>query len=662
MSLPRVWQAALAAAEVVSFDIFDTAIVRTVLHPVDAFLLLGREHGMADPADFARRRIAAEKTARDRAWEACGATEITLVQVYAVLAEHYGWSTDETAEVRERERRVERRQCRQNPAMAELYAAAQAAGKRVGFISDMYLDADLIRDILADAGYRDYDFFYLSCVDGETKSTGRLFAKALTDLQVAPDKVLHVGDNRHADVQQAQAAGLRTLYYEKCATRLLADKRLRQRLLASNTPAATVCSVADVDAELFASAWQGLAATCKHQFRNDHDSPETIWRDLGYLYVGPLFLGFALWLAAGLRRDGVDRVYFLARDGYIMKQVYDRLRTAGWADAEAHYLYASRRALNVPAIERIDEESTDFLVSGTSRLTVGQFLRRVGLDPVELSDAIRACGFSSTEQRVLSGEDYGRLRALFRAVEQPLLRSTEREREALSVYFRQEGLLAPGQWAIADIGWHGSLQQSLERLSQRFGGPAQVPGFYLGTFAGAQRHVARGAQHRGYLCELGQPADMLAVIRASVEVFEWIFSAPHGSVIRLDLDGGQVRPVFEDAAFEQERQATASLMQAGALAFVDAFLGQWEQPQTLALPPQLVVRALAGLLQAPTRHEAELLGNLPHVEGFGDVQVSRPIARPGHSVFNPFRLRQLAEQYRSSFWRAGFRRRLNPFR
>lgn len=662
MSIPNEWKAALVDTEVVSFDVFDTAIVRTVLHPADAFLLLGKEFGLVDPADFARHRISAEKTARDRAWESSGATEITLEQIYVVLAEHYGWPSGETTIRRERERQMERRQCRRNAAVAELYDAARAAGKRVGFISDMYLDEALIHDILSDAGYLDYCFLYLSSVAGETKSTGRLFDKALSDLQVAPDKMLHVGDNHHADIQQAHAAGLRTLFYEKCATRLLADRHLNLRLQVNAAPAATTCQAANVDTELFLSAWQGLAATHKHQFRNDRASPEAFWRDIGYLYVGPLFLGFAVWLSESVKQGGIDRIYFLARDGYIMKEVYDRLRIAGWANADSHYLYASRRALNVPAIEKIDEESTDFLVSGTSRLTVGQFLRRVGLEPSELSDTIRSCGFSGAEHLILSGEDYGRLRALFRAVEQPLLTSTKAEREALEVYFRQQGLLSPGKWAIADIGWHGSLQQSLENLSKRFGGPAQVPGFYLGTFPGAQRYVSRGALHRAYLCELGQPESMLTTIRTSVELFEWIFSAPHGSVIRMMLTEKDVQPVFENAEFEEQRRATASLMQSGALEFVDAFLRQWERPPTLHLPPQIVVRALEELLKAPTGQEAALLGDLPHVEGFGDVQVSRLIAHPSHSIFNPFRWRRLAGQYRNAFWRAGFRRRLNPFK
>lgn len=661
MDLPRVWQTALAKAEVVSFDIFDTAILRAVMHPVDVFLQVALEYGLADPAGFSRQRIAAEKEARDRAWRACGATEITLANIYEVLAEIAGFDSEESASVLATERQVERRQCRRNPAIGDFFDAAQRQGKRVGFISDMYLDEALIREILADAGYVDYDFFYLSCQQGLTKATGKLFALALADFGVSAAQVLHVGDNREADVKRAQAAGMQSIYYEKCGTRLLGDKRLATRLGLSQTAVATTCAADKAGEAFFSSVWHGLAAAHKHQHRSGGEGPEAFWQDLGYLYVGPLLLGFSLWLAESLRSNQTERVYFLARDGHVMKRVYDRLHRAGWADAEAHYLYASRRALNVPAIERIDDESSDFLVSGTSRLTVGQFLSRVGLDPVELSDEIAAAGFSDAQHRVLSGEDYGRLRALFRHAEPKLLRNTEQERAALAEYFANEGLLSPGQWAIADIGWHGSLQQSLERLCQRFGGQGRVPGYYLGTFAGAQRHIERGAQHRGYLCELGQPTEMLQVIRASVEVFEWIFSAPHGSVVRLEKQSDGVNPVFENAAFERERQITAGLMQNSALAFVDDFLSLWARPVPCQLPPQLVVCALAGLLHAPTRREATLLGNLPHVEGFGDVQVSRPIARPGHSLLNPFRLKHLADQYRGAFWRAGFRRRLNPF-
>lgn len=62
--------------------------------------------------------------------------------------------------------------------------------------------------------------------------------------------------------------------------------------------------------------------------------------------IGPLVVGFVLWLAHRLRECPCDAVLFSARDGWIIKDVYDRVRAthAGSDLPPSVYLYASRLA------------------------------------------------------------------------------------------------------------------------------------------------------------------------------------------------------------------------------------------------------------------------------------------------------------------------------
>ncbi|WP_204338159.1 hypothetical protein, partial [Proteus mirabilis] len=82
-SLAERWSERIEAAEVVSFDVFDTLFVRFVASPEDVFDLVGARHGLPD---FRRRRIAAQRDAF-RVMRAAGRREIDLDGIYAFLSD-----------------------------------------------------------------------------------------------------------------------------------------------------------------------------------------------------------------------------------------------------------------------------------------------------------------------------------------------------------------------------------------------------------------------------------------------------------------------------------------------------------------------------------------------------------------------------------------------
>lgn len=146
-------------------------------------------------------------------------------------------------------------------------------------------------------------------------------------------------------------------------------------------------------------------------------------------------------------------LYFLSRDGQILKRIYVHL--SSWVECAppSEYLYASRRALNIPAITDLDERIVDFLVSGTSILRVVQFLERIGLDSRLFTGAVREAGFSSPDQRVRTGADYAKLRTLFRSIADEIRHVAVGERSVILDYFRHVGILEKKRIGIVDIGW-----------------------------------------------------------------------------------------------------------------------------------------------------------------------------------------------------------------
>lgn len=393
--------------------------------------------------------------------------------------------------------------------------------------------------------------------------------------------------------------------------------------------------------------------------------PADFWIDLGYRRVGPLLAGFATWLPHAIGQHDFRDVCFLSRDGHLIKLALERVfahRASAGPVPRMRYLYASRRVFNLAAIERLDDEALEFLTSGANRMSVRQFLARIEIDAEAHLDTVARIGFASPDEIVEGGLGYGRLRALLRALDEVILARARTEFEMLERYFREEGLLDGGEVAIVDLGWHGSLQDAMSRLIARMGGTTTLTGYYLGTFPPASRYAQRGQVMHGYLCEEGKPDALHAAIKTAVELFEWVFSAPHGSVCNFRMDEGGIEPVFAEFAFEAEQWRAASAMQSGALSFVDDYLALW-QGQTLPhVPPEEAVRNFHAVLTRPTMEEARHLGRLQHAEGFGKVAVARPIGMPQGSLWNPFSYARLVRGYRRAFWQPGYLRNLFTIR
>lgn len=65
---------------------------------------------------------------------------------------------------------------------------------------------------------------------------------------------------------------------------------------------------------------------------------------VGYGMLGQYLFSQAMWLAEELRRGGYERLVFLARDGYWVKQAFDRIAAAMGLSVETDYVRISRQA------------------------------------------------------------------------------------------------------------------------------------------------------------------------------------------------------------------------------------------------------------------------------------------------------------------------------
>ncbi len=290
--------------DIISFDIFDTLLLRPYVNPADMFVHMERAY---KKTGFVAWRTGAEAAF----YRTHGTTrEARLVDIYSVPGDF--------ADMQAAEMDWEYNILTANPKMKEIYDFAIAAGKRVIIASDMYLPQEFIERTLSKNGFAGYHKLYLSNEINHRKDRGDMYGYILADLDVAPNKVLHIGDNKHSDFEQARRNGISAYLYTRVADSYMAKNRKAASFYAANP---------------------GLGASIITAMCAARSSFGDYWTDFGYRYAGPVAYAYARWIYNRATECGLKNILFIARDGYLVQKVFN---TINQGEIKNSYVYAPR--------------------------------------------------------------------------------------------------------------------------------------------------------------------------------------------------------------------------------------------------------------------------------------------------------------------------------
>lgn len=434
---------AIDSHEYISFDIFDTLIMRRVLEPTDVFEIVERlleEKGFENNR-FRERRISAEEALKYPA----------ISQVYEEMGRRNKLAGDILDEWMQLEIMVEDRVLVPRRKMIELYRYALDQGKKVFLISDMYFPENKMEGFLRKCGVEEWNGLFVSCDYGTGKSDGGLYA--FYRQQTSGEKYLHIGDNRRNDGERARQHGLDTFQiysgYEMwmasaMQATLVHVESLEQRCILGN---------------LIWRCCEDPFALQKGKGVLTVDSPEK----LGEVFLGALYDEFVVWLAGELKGKRIEQLLLPARDGFLIEQM---LKQQGEQPFEYKYFKASRRAVSVAAIQSL--EDILLLAERGFQGTYGELLyRRFGVssrpDDVLQSQEVKGSSAHDIREYVLSYQ---------KEIEQ----QAERERQDYLAYLGKQGLLNESRQAIFDFVAGGTVQYFMQKLLKK-----KLAGVYFAT-------------------------------------------------------------------------------------------------------------------------------------------------------------------------------------
>lgn len=340
-----------------SFDIFDTLIARKVLEPAGIFYGVQekmRTSHLNFPAvlidHYPEIRSACESNVREyyrRTLQVRKSDhrEISFEEIFQRIQDVYEINDKQMQMLMDWELELEYENSIPIPQNIQKITELVSSGETVVLISDMYLSLEFVQKLLYKASPLLADLpLFLSREYGVQKTTRKLFLEVYKSFDTYNfKKWIHCGDNPFADGECPEKLGI-------CTT-------LTEHITFNDYEHALAESLNSYDGYLLAGA---LA-----RFRQEHSqmlpedgTPANSEKDyFVYAYASLYFVPYVYWAVHHALKKGTQCLYFISRDGHLLKTIADALIQAEHLTLKTKYIYGSRAAWRVPSfIDKIDEE------------------------------------------------------------------------------------------------------------------------------------------------------------------------------------------------------------------------------------------------------------------------------------------------------------------
>lgn len=431
-------------ADIVSFDIFDTLIMRKIFSPEDVFRLLGEKVKAELKSDCNIAGIRAQVAAK------CGPFA-TINEIYEKIKKQIDLTDKNISDIMQLEKKTDMDLCIARKDIAELYEYCIESGKEVYLISDMYYTLQDIKRLLDKCGLSVIDdrHIWISCEKKKDKISGSMWKKYM-DMTGKARGHLHIGDNKISDIENAAKYGINS-YYIMSGKDMLMNSSLSELAANVNTVSDSIC-LGLVIAKLFNSPF----ALCSTNGKVSFDDSEIY----GYCVYGPLLEKFLIWLYYNSRKDGIDKLLFFARDGYFLEKDYkivSELLDDG-CKQDWCYLPISRRLIYMASME--NEEDFKRVVEFPYIGTFADYMKS------RFEIAVTDATAQYNDRHINAVGDSHNILKWIQPYKEKILQEAQAERENYIKYLEIDGDMQKDlTYGTVDLGYYGTNQYYLQRLT-----------------------------------------------------------------------------------------------------------------------------------------------------------------------------------------------------
>lgn len=446
--------------KVISFDIFDTLLYRVTGGPESVFILMQRElFKKSFPYDFDQMfiayfpdlRINAPLLLRNRIGR-----EASFDEIYQFISEVSDLSDAQAEVLKELELRTEVKVLRPIVENVEVLNQLFQEGRKVIITSDMYLSKSTLREFLRPfiTSIDEIEIFVSSEYE-KTKRSGLLYGEVLKKYDIPPQELVHLGDDWGADVVPAQQQGILAMHLPRQGF-----DGWEQEFRNTGIP------------ELVASSYVSKVIPKNNDIH-----------EVGVSIAGPLLTSYVLWVINEAKSRNIKNLFFLARDGYILKEIAKRVIGENCEGLNLEYLRLSRfSVVTASYCVNWSEDTWNFVFLEVPTVKFADVAARLLLNTEELYRVIKEAGYGGVvpdrvDKIVASYIKQGLTsNAQMRKIIEE--RSLKKKNNLLK-YLNKSGFNSKDS-VLIDVGWKGTIQDFLYKILSSSNNGVSLLGFYFG--------------------------------------------------------------------------------------------------------------------------------------------------------------------------------------
>jgi len=453
--------------KLIGFDIFDTLLIRPLLDPESIKSIVAYRMGGEAGKVYRTFRSEAEAQARFKK-----SSDVNLNEIFEQLGEMTNLTETQLMRLKKFEEDIELSSVQPRIEVLRLFTDAIATGKSVVLITDMFLDRDLIIKCLTNNDIHGWKELYVSNDVGVRKDSGRMYDYILNKYSYSPNAFLMIGDNERSDLQIPVDMGMSSIH-------LIKPVEIARGLPRFSNIINKFEHSGDINAEITLSlVVQKNFSDITYQHYDQQCFVKVTPFNIGYSIVGPLLTSFAQWLINKSNDDNIEQLYFLSREGKIIKDVYDL-----WCEGlnnvpKSNYLELSRRATSVSSISNFSDIAKIAEVPYNTN-SIEEFIKiRFGLrlDASQWKDIFKIFNVDRNTKIKIEDKRIEKIIPILEYLQPQILEQSRKEKPGLIQYLDRKGLTNDTKKAVVDIGFGGTIQRSLNSILAE-----KLHGYYLMT-------------------------------------------------------------------------------------------------------------------------------------------------------------------------------------
>ena len=514
--------------DVVSFDVFDTLLFRPFGRPDELFFAVGHKLRYMD---FKRIRIAAEKEAREEKFKAENHYEVTLTEIYEIVADKTGLDKTEAMLV---EWEAESQCCFANPYMQKVIEKLKEAKTRIIITSDTYFTEEQVRKLLENCGYSQFASYYISSDIKMSKSQGDIYDE-IKRREGENKRYIHVGDNHIADIEQAKKHGVEAYEY-KNVNELGEEFRTE-----------------DIST-IVGGIYRGMVNS--HIYNGLQKYSQEY--EYGYIYGGLFVTGYCQFIHDYVQKNAIDKTLFLSRDGDILLKAYEKMYPQ--QKEVASYTYWSRlAALKIGAKFYKSEYLQKLLYDKVNQECHLQDVFAM-MDIEDISQDFYIGGVSQKDK--LTSKNVDKVKQYIEIRWSQILAVYEKQSEGGKHYY-SEVIKGAKKVVIIDAGWAGTGAIFLKKMVESWNVDCKMYGLIAGTlttsslYPDANETFIRSGELTSYMFSQSDNRDLWSLhshSRGHNLLWELLMTSTEGSFQGFYLDTqGDVELKFRESLIDASK-------------------------------------------------------------------------------------------------------------